>query len=284
MIRFKSALAALFLSLALSAPALAAVPSMHQVYAAAHSGHLNQAQEMMRQVLQAYPNSAKAHYVEARLLAAQHHGIQARAELGRAEHIEPGLPFAQPAAVSELRQEIMAETAGQPVPAKRSGFPLTGVLVGVGILALLGFVLMRILRRRSAPLPPAVPGPHTASPYPPGTGYGGVGVPPPYGAPTAPGGGFGSALGTGLGAGLGLGAGMVAGEALADHFLDRNNANPDPGLANIPPDNTPAPDNADDLGGNDFGINQDDGGSWNDDGGADDGSSWDDGGGGDSSW
>jgi len=54
------------LSFALGGTALADTdPTVHQIYEAASSGHLDQAQQMMDQVLRDHPESAKAHYVQA---------------------------------------------------------------------------------------------------------------------------------------------------------------------------------------------------------------------------
>src|ERR1700736_5079560 len=49
--------------------AQAADPTMNQIYDAAAAGHLDQAQQMITQVLADHPNSAKAHYVQAELYA-----------------------------------------------------------------------------------------------------------------------------------------------------------------------------------------------------------------------
>ncbi len=49
--------------------AQAADPTMDQIYEAAASGHLDQAQQMITQVLADHPTSAKAHYVQAELYA-----------------------------------------------------------------------------------------------------------------------------------------------------------------------------------------------------------------------
>ena len=46
-------------------PVLAADPTVDQIYEQAREGHLDQAQQMMNQVLRDHPGSAKAHYVEA---------------------------------------------------------------------------------------------------------------------------------------------------------------------------------------------------------------------------
>ncbi len=71
--------------------AQAADPTMNQVYEAAAAGHLDQAQQMITQVLEHHPNSAKAHYVQAELFAKEGKTALARAELGSAERLNPGL-------------------------------------------------------------------------------------------------------------------------------------------------------------------------------------------------
>ena len=61
--------------------ATAAEPTLHEVYQAAESGNLKQAEAMMDQVLRDHPNSAKAHYVEAELLTKEGRIDMAKAEL-----------------------------------------------------------------------------------------------------------------------------------------------------------------------------------------------------------
>ena len=64
--------ALLFSTVCFTAPAFAEEEAtMHQVYLAAESGKFNEAQSMMDKVLRDHPNSAKAHFVEAELLAKQ---------------------------------------------------------------------------------------------------------------------------------------------------------------------------------------------------------------------
>ncbi len=64
---------------------------MNQIYEAAAAGHLDQAQQMITQVLADHPTSAKAHYVQAELYAKEGKNALARAELGTAERLNPGL-------------------------------------------------------------------------------------------------------------------------------------------------------------------------------------------------
>ena len=71
----------LWMALAIGTPALAAEPTLNQVYEAVHAGRLNQAHGMMTEVLRDHPNSAKAHYVEAEILAKEGRYGEAQGEL-----------------------------------------------------------------------------------------------------------------------------------------------------------------------------------------------------------
>jgi hypothetical protein len=243
-------------------------PSLHEVYQAAEAGRLNDALGMMNQVLRDHPNSGKAHFVEAELLAKQGRLANAAAELSTAERLAPGLPFAKPVAVDSLRRHISSSSASarlvpsaygtQSSPA--SQFPLGLLLIGAALIAALVF-FARKMSQRNANVLQAAGGPGF------GTGFG-------SGAPLQPGGvgggmapmgqaagGIGSGILGGLATGAALGAGMVAGEALMHRFTDGGRQH-DTGQSFVPasfdPDTTP-----NDMGGNDFGIS-DGGSSWDD--------------------
>jgi uncharacterized protein len=245
--------------------AQAADPTMNQIYDAAASGHLDQAQQMITQVLADHPNSAKAHYVQAELYAKEGKASLARAELGTAERLNPGLTSFSQRSVAELKAQLGESTGtratGDRMVALRERstphFPWGTVI----ILAIVVAVLFMLFRRRT---------PYTqytaAGPGPGGPGMGGApgGYAPGYGpAPMGGGGGgMGSGIAGGLASGLAVGAGVVAGEQLAHHFLDGGQHQggvipsadaAEPGLSNS------------DMGGNDFGAN--DAGSWDDGGG-----------------
>jgi len=265
----RTVLSIVFLAVAsfVAAAAAAQEPTLNQVYLAAQSGNFAEAQRMMDQVLRDHPNSAKAHYVEAELLAKQGRFAAAESELASAERLEPGLPFAKPQAVAELKQRISTSRALRPsaasgfapaassgfAPAASSGIPWGTLLLGVGVVAIVLWVV-RAIRRRSATYIPAS-GPTAYGPVPPGQPYG-AGAAPPFGA----GRGIGSGILGGLATGAALGAGMVAGEALA-HRIGGGHSG-DAGAAPMVGGEQPMPDN---MGGNDFGVA--------------DSSSWDDGGG-----
>ena len=238
----------LFASAALAAPN---VPSIDQVYQAARSGHLAQAEAMTTEVLHAYPNSARAHYVMAQILAAEGRNAEARTYLAEAERLKPGLPFANPQSVASLERRINGEAH---VPVTQSGtnqaFHWWWLLVG----AVLFFILLRAIR-----------GQRSASSGYSGSGMSGGGAGPAPGMPPAgySGWGGGGLLSSVL-AGLGFGAGAAAGERVVDRFLGREDRG-----ESAQPEITEPPSSSGDLGGDDFGVHPGDNssGGWDDSGG-----------------
>jgi hypothetical protein len=249
---------AALLVVACALPALAADPTPAQVYQAARSGNLAQAQQMLAQVLRDRPRSGQAHYVAAEIDArAGNYGL-ARKELQTAESLEPGLPFANPRSVSELQMQlgeapVVGVLAPRTVRATRHSIGLFLILVGAAA------VLWLVLRRRAASMgyPGQYPGSLPAGAPP--AGYGPAGYPGGY----MPGGGSGI-IGS-VASGLALGAGVAAGEELVEHMTG-GGSNPGGGVVPAA-ESAPMPDPNADMGGNDFGV--DDSGSW--DGGGDGG-------------
>lgn len=234
-------------------------PTVNQIYAAASSGRLDQAQQMISQVLTDHPNSARAHYVQAELYARVGKISLARSELATAERLNPGLPFANPQSVRELKAQIgsggtvMRSAVGSAPPAAQ--FPWGPVLI---LTAAVGILWMVFRRRRPAY---SLPAGGTGAPGANGPGGYGPGMGPGYG-PAPMGGGIGSGIAGGLASGLAVGAGVVAGEQLARHFLDGGR-----GSEIIPPAEAGESQLTNsDMGGSDFGM-------------TDPGSGWDDGGG-----
>jgi len=244
-----------FFALACAAPVFAGGdPSIGEVYEAADAGHLDQAQEMMSQVLRDHPRSARAHYVEAQLLAQGKDFPRARQELDTALRLQPGMQFANPESVQALQAEL-AKTQSLPkvqslqnmprYSQARTQFPLRTVLLVLGGTC----ILWLIMRRRT-------PTGGLYSQYPSAVPTAGSG-PLNYGPSVAP--GMGSGIAGGLASGLAVGAGVVAGEELAHHFLDGNrHATGTLPAGSEAPD---APDNSD-MGGSDFGVS--DASSWDD--------------------
>jgi hypothetical protein len=255
------------LALASALPAFAddALPSVDQIYQAEQAGHMDQAQQMISQVLKARPNSAKAHFIQAEIFAKQGYQAQARAELNDAERLDASGDFAKPRAIQELKTQLGVgehRSAGGPLaqsPRSATHFPWGTLLIAAIVIGL----LMMVFRRRSPSYVQQYP---TGGPG--GPGYGGApggGYGPGYGPPPMGGGGVGSGIVGGLASGLAVGAGVVAGEEVAHHFLDGDRHEGGGGF--IPSADAAQPDyNANaDSGGNDFGVN--DPGSWDDGGG-----------------
>jgi hypothetical protein len=232
----------------------AAEPTMNQIYEAAASGHLDQAQQMITQVLADHPDSYKAHYVQAEIYAKRGNLPLARTELGAAERLNPALPAFSARSVEELKSQLASTRANEgrmiPVPARSTSRIPWGALL---IIAVAAGLLMMLFRRRSYAQYPA----NTA----PGMGSGAPGYGPGYGPPPM-GGGIGSGIAGGLASGLAVGAGVVAGEELAHHFLDGGRH--DGGVIPAADAAEPGYSNSD-MGGSDFGAS--DSGSWDDGGG-----------------
>jgi uncharacterized protein len=229
------------------------LPTIKQVYEAAHAGRLDDAQKMMARVLAAQPNSAKAHFVEAELLAEQQRYAQAKIEFETAERLEPQLSFAKPEAVQKLTAVLgmnhasAIETAHA---APEAGFPWMTLLIVAGVIGIVAMIIGALRRRSQVPV-------YSSGAMAP---HGGPGVAPmaPHPMPgmvpgMAPaGGGLGSSVMTGLATGAAVGVGIVAGEALAHHFIDGDRAS-NVAHASPPPIET-ASAQPYDMGGNDFGV------------------------------
>ena len=156
-------LKSLLLGLALTASALAfALPSPKDIEAAVSQGHLQQAETLLREVIEAKPQSAKAHYELGQVLLREHRAKEAHAELLAAKAIDPSLKFATSAAQFEAfltqanAQPAQSKTVTDPVVVnptsstpEASGFSLNHVWVGIAALV----VIALVIRRRPAPAP-----------------------------------------------------------------------------------------------------------------------------------
>jgi hypothetical protein len=230
-------LAAVLLSCAWLAFALPAPRDIEQAVAA---GNLAQAENMLREVLQDKPQSAKAHYELGQVLAKEARYAEALRSLERAKDIDPTLKFAaSPEKFHEVFNKVTTLKASQnaapaastaavtptPSSAPAAAIPSGTLAVGVGILAVAAFLLFRASSKPPArfgaagatPVPPAPAGP--SAPAAP-TGFGAAYAPYPAGnasnaasyAPAPAAAGSGSTL---TGAVLGGVAGVAAGYALS---------------------------------------------------------------------
>jgi hypothetical protein len=255
----------LSLAISIAIPALSAEDaSMHQVYLTAEAGKFTEAQSMMDKVLHDHPNSAKAHFVEAELLAKQGRVTGAQDEINIAERLQPGLSFAKPQALEKLKAQIASNHPAtqsaishnnQPA---NNGMPWGMIFLMVGLIAFI-YAAAKWMTRRNPTVMPANYYPNNANVNPQQYGY----TASPMMGQT--GGGLGSTIMGGLATGAAVGVGMVAGEALMHHFTDGEHSNN--GLINEAQANDSVV-NQDDMGGSDFGIAGNS--SWDDNSGGDD--------------
>jgi len=265
----RSTLLALSMFAALPVFAASGDPTIHQVYEAADAGRFSDAQAMMDKVLRDNPNSAKAHFVEAELLAKQARLHDAEVELTTAERLDPTEKFVTN---RKTLQELQARISGshtavqrvqpayaQPVVVNResnSGSGWVTPAIIIGLIVLFVFVV-RMLAPRNAVM--------AGGGYPGNPGYGPGGMPSygpgMMGGPV--GGGMGGGILGGLATGAAVGAGIVAGEELMHHMTDHDRTET---VYDTPRDNSSWNSPPDDMGGTDFGVS--------------DSSSWDSGGGG----
>jgi len=214
-------LAALLLSLA-SVTAFA-LPTVEDVQHAVHRGDYTAAESMVREVLAAKPDNARAHYLLSELLAHEGKLNEARTQAATARQLDPSLRFTTPERFRQFESELAgtpkAKSAAAPRKAEESpagGAKSDGGSSMLWLVILLGVGAIFLFVRRRPQQPPGYGGNYPASPngMPGGPGYPG-GYPGAY-PPAQPPGGVGRTVAAGLG---GLAAGMVA-EHLLEEAMD----------------------------------------------------------------
>ena len=212
-----------------------ALPTVDEVQAAAKSGDYAGAEKMMREVVTAKPDSARAHYVLAEILAHERQFNEAAEHTRRARALDPAIKFADSAKFSAFEQLLQREQAAaarptgsaamtngpapRTAPAERyepasSGGGVPVWLLVIGAIAFIAIAASWMRRRAGVQSQPAMAGGYG----PAGGGYGMGG----YGGPQPMSGGSGM-LGVGLGVAGGVAAGMLAEKLLHEgHDGSRN--------------------------------------------------------------
>lgn len=200
-----------------------ALPTVDQVQAATQRGDYAGAEKMMREVVAARPDSARAHYVLAELLAHQRQFKEAAEHTRRARALDPTLKFTDPARFTAFEQLLQREqvaearpaapAALEPLPAPPAAAAVERVerteragsfggvpvwLLVAGVILFIGLAMRFMRGRTSQPVQPAYGGGFSPGPN---MGYGGM--------PQAPSNGPGL-IGVGLGVAGGVAAGMLA--------------------------------------------------------------------------
>lgn len=217
-----------------------ALPSANDVQAAVKSGDYPRAETMMQEVVAAKPQSAKAHYLYAEILAHDAKFTEAAAQARRARELDPALSFTtDPEKFKSFERLLEREQAG-PAVTPQATVPATHVntapaipqqaassgipgWVWVGGFAILAFLIFRAVSRRAMANNMATAGYATQ-----GGGYGmnpGMQQPgygPGYGPAPGAGGGL---LRTGLAAAGGVAGGMLLERMLEGNRHDENQGN-----------------------------------------------------------
>ena len=225
---------------ALWSAAAFALPSTNDVQAAVKSGDYPKAETMMQEVVAAKPQSAKAHYLYAEILAHDAKFTDAATQARQARELDPALSFTtDPEKFKSFERLLEREQAGPAVapqatvptphvnaaPAIPREAPSSGVpgWVWVGGFAILAFVIFRAVSRRAMTNNMASAG-YAGQ----GGGYGmnpGMQQPgygPGYGQAPGAGGGL---LRTGLAAAGGVAGGMLLERMLEGNRHDENSGN-----------------------------------------------------------
>ena len=199
-LRVNQGLRALFAAALLGCASLAlALPAPRDIEQAVAAGNLAQAENMLREVLQEKPQSAKAHYELGQVLAKEARYAEALRSLERAKDIDPALKFAaSPEKFQEVFNKVTTLKASQnaaPVASAAAVTPATSappaaampsgtLALGVGILAVAAFLLFRATSK-----PPARFGAASATPAPPASASAGptaLATPTGFGAAYVP--------------------------------------------------------------------------------------------------
>ena len=121
--------------------------TLDQASALLDAGHLTQADHVMAQVLADQPHSAQAHYLDARLLAAEGKWPLAEQELELARRIDPTLGFAPEAQVQALANEVLQHRWKNP-----AGFAGYGQAALAALFVLIsGYLVFGVMRGRRQP-------------------------------------------------------------------------------------------------------------------------------------
>ncbi|MFM2068509.1 MAG: hypothetical protein RLZZ584_3418 [Pseudomonadota bacterium] len=107
--------------------ALAELPTQAEVEAAVRASRYSEAEAMMAQVVKARPESAKARYVYAEILAHNRQYEPAAAQLREARRIDPATKFADPAHVQAFEAQLERAVAKARQPGSLAG---TGAVIG----------------------------------------------------------------------------------------------------------------------------------------------------------
>lgn len=145
--RLYAACAASMLATAMLASPGACAATLERAAALLQTGDLTAADHEIAAVLAAQPDSAPAHYLDARLLAAEGKWPLAAGELARARQLDPALAFAPAAELQDLSDAVAGHQRQRPLGLAGYGKAALALL----FLAVSGYLALGMVRARRAP-------------------------------------------------------------------------------------------------------------------------------------
>ena len=106
----------------------AALPSVEQVQAEVKAGRYGEAESMMREVVAAKPESARAHYVYAEVLARTGKRDEALRQVAEARRLDPAINFADKARFEQFERTL--QSGGRGANGSAYAGPGTGTIAG----------------------------------------------------------------------------------------------------------------------------------------------------------
>lgn len=134
----------LLLGAALACSAAAQTAALQQAQALLDAGQFHQADQIIAQALAAQPQSAQAHYLDARLLAREGKWPLAEKELEQARRLDPALSFAPPQQVQSLTQSILEQRWKTPAGLAGDGQAALAAL----FVLISGYLIVSVVRSR----------------------------------------------------------------------------------------------------------------------------------------
>ncbi len=126
---------------------VARAATLEQASALLDAGHLTQADHVIAQVLADKPNSAQAHYLDARLLAAEGKWPLAEQELELARRLDPTLSFGPQDQVQALANEVLKHQWKNPAGLAGYGQAALAAL----FVLISGYLVFGVMRHRRQP-------------------------------------------------------------------------------------------------------------------------------------
>jgi len=240
-------------SFILLANLLMAIPTNEEVNSAIKEGNYSKAETMIREVISAKPQSAKAHYYLAQVLAHESKFAEAKNELNEAKKIDSSLKFGDPTKVVDFENKLLsalhkstATSSSKQIvqsPTQSPNIPWGLIILGIGVLIIILIVVFKNQSKQAPNQAYSNPNQNVPNVSP---------SPQPFAQPQQS-----SGIGSTIMGGLAAGAAAAVGMSVVDSLLHHNEAHADSNM--MPPiQNNTSNENPFTNNSNDFDMNNND--------------------------